>query len=727
MNRRAPESDMKKREEKKKNLKSRIIGIYALCLIAALIFVLRLIQLQFLETEKYKEAALDQRKKVVELTPERGEITDRFGNPLAISVKVNTCYLRPETVEKPLDVAAQLADILSIDLFEVQEMMTKKDEVKVKTRLSIEEAKRLREEKIQGVSVRTENARYYPNGTMAAHFIGFTNGENEGIYGIESTFEDDLIGVPGKFYASKSLRGDVIPYEETEMQQAVPGNSLTTTLDEGIQTIVDRRGRDAYGRLAPKNMSIIVMDPNTGDILAMQNFPGYDPNVPRQPRTEAERKEWSQLSGEKLSDKYYEVWRSFSVNDVYEPGSVFKLITTAAALEEGTTTPQTNHYHCSGTLRDIPGVVIRCHRWYAPHGKQTLKEALANSCNPAYVQIARELGAEKMLKYIRAFGFGEKTGIALPAEAKGLTPKTVSDINETELATLSYGHGIAASPIQILSSVCAVVNGGKLYEPRVVLEVADGEGNVVRKNEKVLLRQVISEETSRTMRDLMENCVLNGTANNGKIAGFKIGGKTGTSVKVVDGRYTSEKTTTSYAGVYPIDDPQYAILVVIDEPVGENGGNSTAGVLVREILTDLLVLKGEEPQEPEKVKNLTKVPEVIGRSLEEAARKLNEAGLQHTINLDDGISEKSLVVSQSIAPETEVEKGTIVDLHSDGEDSKQIEVPGLRKMTLQEAKYTLEKKGFAYTYEGEGRVSAQEPEKGALASPDTVVKFTLSK
>lgn len=715
----------RKEYKKKKNNKNRILAIFAICIIIMGVFVVRLLQLQVFGGKEYRAGAISQRQREVEILPERGTIRDRNGNPLALSVKVNTCYLFPKEITEKEKTAQQLAEALSLETSFVMSKINSGNEIlKLKSRLSAEESKILQEGNIEGVSVSVENGRYYPSNSLAAHVIGFTDSENNGTYGIEETFNDILKGIPGKKSFSKSLSGGVIPYEEYEVVKPINGNNLTLTIDDRIQTIISTHAKKLVDEYAPKNVSIIVMNPNNGDILGLENYPNYNLNEPRKPGNLAEKEAWDRLSEEKLLEEYYARWRSYSVNDVYEPGSIFKLITTAAALEEGTANTTKSTYTCKGTITDIPGVVIRCYRWYDPHGEQTLEEALANSCNPAFVQIARDLGKDKFYSYIKAFGFGEKTGIDLPAEALGIIPKTSEAITATSLATLSYGHGIAATPLQMATAVCAIVNGGNLYEPRLVLQVANDQNEVVETRDVLLRRKVISEETSKTLREFMENNVENGTATNGRIEGFHVGGKTGTSIKFINGAYTSEKTTASFIGTYPIENPQYVVLAVVDEPERETGGNVVAGSLVRDIIKDIITLDGDVPKKNGDTGKDVVVPSVKGLSLEEAAKILDEKNLQHSINNYE-VTERSIVIDQYPEANVKVLENSIVDLKSDAKEIPWIKMPDLKGLSLEEAEHTLKEIGLRYEYSGEGTVKGQEPGKDILVDPESIIKFTL--
>ena len=335
------------------------------------------------------------------------------------------------------------------------------------------------------------------------------------------------------------------------------------------------------------------MDPNNGDILAMQSFPEFNPNHPREAVREEDRALWKTMTDEEKLNELFHIWKNPAVNDIYEPGSVFKLVTLSAALEENTTNDE-HLYYCDGFVHNLPGGYdIRCWSWNDPHGTQDISHALTNSCNPAFVQIAQELGREKFLPYINSFGMGKLTGIHLPGEAAGFAPGKVEDIGPVELATLSFGHGVATTPVQMVTAVSAVVNGGILYEPRVVKETLNSRGEVLEEFPVKAKRQVISAETSEKMRGYMERVVSEGTSI--AIDGYSMGGKTGTTVKIVEGQYDEEYRLHSFVCVFPAEKPEIVILSMIDESFQAVNPNLN---VCQKIIGDIIDYRKYEPTLP---------------------------------------------------------------------------------------------------------------------------------
>jgi stage V sporulation protein D (sporulation-specific penicillin-binding protein) len=406
------------------------------------------------------------------------------------------------------------------------------------------------------------------------------------------------------------------------------------------------------------------------------------------------------------------------------------LIVAAAALEEGAVNVDT-HFYCGGFVRDIPGVVLKCARWYNPHGSQNFKEALENSCNVAFVDVGRRLGKEKLYEYIKAFGFGEPTGIELTGEQGGIIPVNTDVIKEVNLATMSYGHGIAVTPIQLLTAVSAIANGGKLMVPRVVSKLVDNEGNVVKTIEPVVKRQVISESTAKTLLELMEGVVSEGTGSNAYVPGYRVAGKTGTAQKIIDGRYAPGKYIGSFVAVAPADDPKIAVLVIVDEPEGVYYGGSVAapvaGDLIEETLNYLDVPRKYTEEEKEKYENTQVVPDVRNKKIEEAGKILTDLGFRYTTESYD-FNENSIVIEQFPLPGTEVTSGSIVDLYLDVDymrDNK-IVVPDVTGKTREEIINILKGIGLNYEFQGQGRAIDQDPKPGTEVEKNSTVKIKLS-
>lgn len=707
--------------------------LFAFLMVVALSFalIIRLGFIQIVQGEELKKGALEQWTKSIEIKAKRGTIYDRNGKELAISVSSHTVWASPADIKNPEETAKKVAEVLELDEKEVYEKITKKvNVIKIKQWITMEETKKLRELNLSGIEIVDDNKRFYPYGAFASYILGFTDIDNNGLYGIERTYDKYLSGASGRWVKIEDARGVEMPYGGEKVYEPENGLNVVLTIDETIQHFAEKAAKEALERTKAKNVAILVMEPKTGDILALANLPQYDPNNPREPLDPELKEQWKNLTQEELEKEWYDMWRNFSINDSYEPGSTFKLIVSAAALEEGAVNVDT-HFYCGGFVRDIPGAVLKCARWYNPHGSQNFKEALENSCNVAFVDVGRRLGKEKLYEYIKAFGFGEPTGIELTGEQGGIIPASTDVIKEVNLATMSYGHGIAVTPIQLLTAVSAIANGGKLMVPRVVSKLVDNEGNVVKTIEPVVKRQVISESTAKTLLELMEGVVSEGTGSNAYVPGYRVAGKTGTAQKIIDGRYAPGKYIGSFVAVAPADDPKIAVLVIVDEPQGVYYGGSVAapvaGDLIEETLNYLDVPPKYTEEEKEKYENTQVVPDVRNKKIEEAGKILTELGFRYTTESYD-FSENSIVIEQFPLPGTEVTLGSIVDLYLDVDyirDNK-IVVPDVTGKTREEIINILKGIGLNYEFQGQGKAIDQDPKPGTEVEKNSTVKIKLS-
>ena len=456
--------------------------IFTLFLVSGLVFALivRLGVIQIVHGEDLKKQALEQWTRGIPVKAERGLILDRNGKKLAISVSRDTVWCRPADISNPEKDAKKIAEILQLNEEEVYKKITSKQSlVKIKQWIEKEESEALRKANISGIEIVEDNKRYYPFGSFAAHIIGHNNIDQVGQYGVEASFNKYLTGTPGKWVKTTDAAGRQLPYDNEKLYEAKNGLNVVLTMDETIQHFAEKAALETLVKNNAKNVSIIVMDPNTGDLLALANKPDYDPNNPTKPVSEEEAKEWEGLSQEEITQKWYDMWRNFAISDVYEPGSTFKIITAAAGLEENVVTANSQFY-CGGYVRQVKsGKPIKCWRYYNPHGSQTFAEGVQNSCNVVFVEVGLRLGAQKMYEYLRAFGFGELTGVPFSGESPGIIPSGPEAIKDVNLATISFGQGIAVTPIQLVTAISAVANGGNLMVPRVVKELVDDEGNVV--------------------------------------------------------------------------------------------------------------------------------------------------------------------------------------------------------------------------------------------------------
>lgn len=574
------------------NTKKRISVLLFLCAAVVVLIAGRLFYLQLLNPE-YKQKMFELTRKTIQLFPTRGQITDRHDYSLAYDESAFVLYLFPDEIEDRAEIKKELQSILGMEEETIDGWLSGTGIVQADVDVNQEQADLLMAVETRGISVITQSQRHYPEGALAGSLIGFTNRDHEGTIGLEAFYDSELKGIPGKTQLFSYAGGIPVPYEQQMQYPSKVGYTYATTIDTAIQEILIEQGRIGFEKMTPLKMSILAMDPNTGEILGWADFPALDSANPRAGRTEEEKEELASLEEDDRVNKYFEMWRSFSVQDVYEPGSVFKMITAAAAFEEGTANDE-SRYFCDGAIHDIPGVVIRCWSYDDPHGELSFTEAMDESCNPAFVQMIRGLGKEKSREYLEAFGFGTPTGIGFPSEAEGIVPPGPEEINEATFATNSYGHGIAVTPLQMLTAVSALANGGTLMQPQIIHHVTDAAGQPIETFQPRPVRTVISESTSQRMLELLEHGAVHGTADGAHIPGYRVGGKTGTSVKFVDGSYSAESVVASYAAVFPANRPEIALLVVVDEPQDSFSGNTTAAPVAKAILEEYIRMNGLE-------------------------------------------------------------------------------------------------------------------------------------
>ena len=503
---------------------------------------------------------------------------------LAVSSTVETVTVNPGNIAK--EDKEKVAKKLS-DLFELDYESTLK---KVNKRSSIETiAKKVNKDKtddlrvwmeqnniITGINIDEDTKRYYPYNTLAAQIIGFCGSDNQGLDGIEAKYDEELKGKQGSIERHTDAKGGEIGHEGENYVAAVDGNDLVLTIDFTIQSIVEKYLEEAcIDNICTDGGNIVVMNPQNGDILAMATYPSYNLNEPYEAYTEELKQSWDSMEQAEKTKSLQAVWRNKAIADTYEPGSVFKLITASAALEEGITdTDNEGEFACTGGI-EVAGVRIKCWRYYRPHGSESLRQALMNSCNPVFIGLGQKMGVSKYYSYLKKFKLLEKTGIDLPGEANSIF-LAENKAGPVELATISFGQRFEITPIQLATAVSAIANGGSSIKPRVVKQIINSETREVTDIPVQKDETVISKETSEKVLSMMESVVSEGTGKNAKVAGYRIGGKTGTSEDGVN----TNKYVTSFCGVAPIDNPQVVVLVTLYNPTGEGGHQGGAWIIL---------------------------------------------------------------------------------------------------------------------------------------------------
>ena len=715
-------------------------------LMGVVMFVLlffRLFDLQITRHEELQSKAVNQQTRRTVVTASRGTIYDTAGNILAISSSAETIILSPLEINNALNdtenpvtwtkdsLAAGLAEILGKDAASIRKRM---DNVKsqyelIQLRADEEVAARVRayveENKISGVHLVADTKRYYPYGSLAAQVIGFVGDDNTGLYGLEAYYEEELEGQSGLVISAKDQAENDMLYTYEQYFAAKNGSDLTLTLDTTIQYYLEKGLEAMTDKFSAANgASGIVMNAKTGGIMAMASYPNYDLNdfLTVSDQTLQERIERGEST---LADMQLLQWRNKALNDTYEPGSTFKILTLSAALEEGVV-DKTTTVNCSGSV-NISGYTIHCSNKNG-HGLQTLVQSVGNSCNPAFINYGLRIGNEKFYEYMRSFGLMNTTGIDLGGEAVGVFAAD-SSFTQLDLACYAFGQNFTVTPLTLIAAQAACVNGGYLHTPYLVERIADSDGNVTYRHDSTPVRQVISEQTSATVRECLEYVVASGTGKNGQVAGYRIGGKTGTADKGQTG-----DVVVSFLCFAPADDPQVIMLITMDTPSRATGTYVSGGNMVAPtastVMAEILPYLGIEPSySAEELLGMdTTVPNVIGSTVEQAKEKLKERALSYKIVGDGDTITDQTPAGGAIIPG----KSTVILYASAAKPTDKCVVPHLLGKTPSEANTAATAAGLLIRFSGTTgsesssiRVLSQSIDEGTEVDAGTVITVQL--
>ncbi|ABO49208.1 stage V sporulation protein D [Desulforamulus reducens MI-1] len=695
-------------------IRRRITCLFLMAAFFLSLIVFRLVWIQFVRGDELRQEGIINRMRDVPVEAKRGSILDQNGNELVTSISADSIYVIPNHIKKPDEVASQIAPLLGMDIEKVRKIISQKSRFEwIKRKVDFETSQKLKDLKIEGIGFAEESRRYYKQETLAPHILGFTGTDNQGLMGMEAAYEEELKGIPGRIVIEHDAAGREIPQALHQYIPPTQGNNLVLTLDQTIQHFVERELDKIVASYSPKMAVIIVMDPKTGDILALGNRPTFNPN------------KWREVP-QSVWDRNPAIWYN------YEPGSTFKIITASSALEENAVKTSDRFYDPG--FYQVADRKIRCWK-VGGHGSQSFEEVVQNSCNPGFIQVGLDLGKEKFYKYIRAYGFGQPTGIGLPGEARGIMigEKDATNLN---IATMSIGQSIAVTPIQLITAISAVANGGKLMKPHLVKRIEDPKGKVIKEVVPQEVRQVVSAETAKVTSQLLENVVLKGSGKNAFVDGYRAAGKTGTAQVVSDrGGYASGKYVASFAGFAPVNDPKIAVLVMVAEPQGGMYyGSQVAAPVFAPLAKDILRYMGvpeqkdlqkpkTNPWEVEEEKIEVAVPNVVNLPLNEAQKLLREARLAFQTK-----GQGKVVYGQIPESGALVLSGTTVILDllgSNGGKEKigeQVSVPNLKGMTIREAGNLLESLGLKLDPSGTGLAHTQSPASGAKLPRGSTVK-----
>ncbi len=737
-------------QEKNRKMKRRAAVMLAIFVMAALGLVVRLAWLQLVRGEEYERMAYIGQTRQQMIRPKRGSIYDRNGKGLAISAEVDTVsanppLLRKETEDKPElvpEMADKLSDLLGLEREAVYAKLTATDSfVFIARKIDKETGSAVRaylqSVKIGSVYVDADAKRFYPKGSLASHVIGFTGMDDQGLLGMELELDGLLKGQSGRILSEVDANGNSVRFDESMRLEARDGYDVTLTIDETIQNMTEAALAGIIEEWHVRNgAAAIVIDPNTGEVLAMASLPDFDPNHP-----DAEPENWSEVEGtgewkgflndEQTNWLWQHVFRNKAVMDTYEPGSTFKPITAAAALETGVVTSDTM---VMDTPFDTGGWTINC--WKAGgHGEETFREAVYNSCNPVFSKVAVQMGIDSFYGFARLFGFMERTGIEIAGEPSNDDYRGLwhEDPSETDMAVAAFGQRFQISPIQLITAYTAIANGGALMKPTVIKQVTDSEGRLVERNEPEVVRQVLSKQTSETMRDILEGVVSEGTGNRAYVSGYRLAGKTGTSE--TDKTETEGRYIVSFASFAPADNPSICLLIEVDWPQAEvssdvAGGRivaPVAGQLTEQILTYLKVERAYSEADRRELEKEAYVPDVMDLTVGAARERLTSYGFVPD-PLTEALSAESLVTQVVPAVGQSIPQGATVMLHTvESGEAEPVEVPDLSGQSVSDARESLRTRGLNLRIIGTGTVVSQNPVAGTMLARGEVVDAQFSQ
>lgn len=702
----------------------------------------RLGWLQLVQGAELKEAMYNQLITSRVISPKRGAIYDTNGKTLARSAQVDTVTINPSRIKvsnKDEDVAAAktkalkekvakvFSEIFSLNYEETLEKVSSTNQVETiakkveKDKIDKLKAWMKEEEVYAGINIDEDTKRYYPYENLASNLIGFCGTDNQGLEGLEAAWDNVLTGTPGKVTSSQDAVQDLIPDQNQTYIAAQNGNDLTLTIDVNIQAIAEKYLKQACEESKCEDGgNVIIMNPNTGDVLAMATYPNYNLNTPFTP-THISQKEWKKMSGTQQSTTLQELWNNRAITSTYEPGSVYKIITAAAGLEENIVTADTpNVFKCTGAQK-VAGTTIACSDT-SGHGSLSLRDALKYSCNPSFMQLGKKIGAATLYRYYNAFGFFNTTGFASTGERSGFY-WDLKNVGEVELATMSFGQRFRITPLQMITAVASVANDGVLMQPRIVKEIKNTDTGAITTVDSKSVRQVISKETSETLLDMLETVVEDGTGKYAKVKGYTIAGKTGTSEP--DPSIPGDGYVASFAAISPVESPEVVVLVTLYKPKVQNHhGSVLAGPVVSQILSEVLPYL-EIPSDantPTDTKGTTTLPNVTNKTVAEAKKIIEKAGFSCKISgsSDDIVSEQMPKGGTSLL------SGAVVRLYTKDNDTKVSQnVPNLKGMTASQAKNALKSKNLNIRITGSGKITSQDPIAGTSVEEGTVISVTL--
>ena len=724
--------------------------IFIVILIIFVVLLGRIGFLQFVQGGYLKEQAYKQQTINQIISPKRGDIYDSTGSKvLATSAQVDTITINPNRIKDDDDaektkalkekVAKGLSEIFSLDYNETLEKVNSSSQVETIAK-KVEQEKVdslkswMKENKISvGINIDEDTKRYYPYNNFLSNVLGFCGDDNDGRAGIEFKWNSVLTGTPGKIVSSKGSDQKEIPNAEESYIAAENGSDLTLTIDFNIQSIVEKYLEQAcINYKCGQGGNCIVMDPKTGDIKAMACYPNYNLNEPFTPNSTLAAT-YDTLTAEEKNTAIYSMYKNTTISDLYEPGSVFKVITAAVALEEQITgTDVSNDFVCTGAehFTDVNGKVTSIKCWRPnPHGSLSLRGALENSCNPALMQLGKRIGTSTLYRYYRAFGLMNQTNVALPGETNSLFTDE-SKVGPVELATMSFGQRLNITPLQMITAISAIANDGVLMQPRIVSQITNTDTGAVTSVEPVKVRQVISKETANQVKSMMQSVVESGTGYRGAVTGYTVGGKTGTS-EPINGNKDSVYVA-SFVAISPVEDTQVVLLLCLYDPdrsTNNYQGGQIAAPVVSQMLTEILPILGvpSTSTETDDSSSLITVPDIRNKTITEAEKILKSAGFTTKISTSKD-KNSTLVSDQTPKPGISLKKNSVIVLYEEGNTIKtSVTVPDLTGKTEAQASNILKVLNLNISTDGSGVIVSQEPSLDTKVEEGSVIKVTLRK
>jgi len=706
-------------------IKKRILFVMAVFFLSFVLLVGRLFYLQLIKGEELKKRAFSQWTRERLVAPKRGSIVDRNGKILAMSITAETVVASLNQIKDKEWTAKVLSGILQMDYQKILNKLNTKgvSDIYIARNIDKEKADKIRKYALPGIYLTGGTKRVYPNGNFLAQVLGFTGIDDQGLSGLELYYDKYLRGKPGAISAQTDASGRAAPFSEEFFKKPVDGYDLMLTIDETIQHFAEKYAQKALYDNKAKSVTIIVEKVKTGEILAMTSKPDFDPNKPFELIYKDRFPDFDKLSQAEKNKIVQSMWRNRALTDTYEPGSTFKIVTAAAGLEEGVVN-ENSQFYCRGYVK-VANAIIKCWRYYNPHGSENFVEGVQNSCNPVFIEIGQRLGKEKLYKYINLFGFGQKTGIDLPGEAKGIV-QPIGKVGPVELATISFGQGISATPIQVISMINAVANDGVWVQPHVVKTIYDKDKKLIKSFDSPQKRRVLDQDVARRLRNILQSVVTNGTGHNAYLLGYRVAGKTGTSQKYDK---TSKKYIASFGGFAPADNPEVSVLVIIDEPDPSlYYGGLIAAPVARDLLNDILRYLDIQPQyTAEELKQIEFykeyiVPSTIGMNIEDAKKEIYNNKFNAKV-----IGSGDKVIDQVPKAGFMLKEGSTIILFTQEMSQTTVAVPNVVGLSSQDAQKVLSNSLLNIKVKGiKGKIIRQNPQPGTKVPIGSIVEVEIA-